>query len=104
MGSPGRSVNRLNLDQWDSDVSYAFRMAMQRYARRAIQEESIRATLFKFMTTDMGKLIFQFRNFAARSCSPSSSSMVWYDDDIHTFQLVPDRHASGRPLLHRHAT
>ena len=82
-GVSGAKVNRLNLDQWDSDVSYAFRMAMQRYVRRAIQKNDP-GDLFKFMTTDMGKLIFQFRTFAAVSFAKQLVHGVRHHD-IHTF-------------------
>jgi len=59
----GRKVSTLNLDTWDDTLARdAFTFALQRWMRRAIQKNDI-GDLPQFMTTDVGKIIFQFRSF-----------------------------------------
>lgn len=58
----GRKVKALNLDQWDPQTARKFQFALQRWMRRAIQKNDI-GDMAQFMTTDVGKIIFQFRSF-----------------------------------------
>lgn len=59
----GSKLHRLNLETWDTEASSALTMALQRMARRVVQEGSI-GTSLPLMSSMLGKLLFQFRNFA----------------------------------------
>lgn len=62
-GFTGLKVNRMNLEKWDDlQARTAFEDAVDRWARRIIQENDI-GTMAKWMSTPMGKMLLQFRTF-----------------------------------------
>ncbi|NBG94504.1 hypothetical protein GTQ45_02000 [Pyruvatibacter mobilis] len=75
----GKRVKTLNLDEWDDPVARdAFVFGIQRWMRRAIQKNDI-GDLAQFMTTDVGKIIFQFRSFMMVS---------WAKQTIHGVRMA----------------
>lgn len=62
-GVLGRKVKRINIDDWtDQEAASAFVNAIDRWSRRVIQENDI-GQMSKWMTTDLGKSMIQFRSF-----------------------------------------
>ncbi len=75
----GKKVSTINLDDWDDAVARdAFTFSLQRWLRRAIQKNDI-GDLAQFMTTDVGKIIFQFRSFMMVS---------WAKQTIHGVRMA----------------
>ena len=62
-GVLGRNVKRLNIDEWkDQEAASAFINAIDRWSKKIIQENDI-GQMSKWMTTDLGKTLIQFRSF-----------------------------------------
>lgn len=79
-GLTGRRIKTLNLDAWDRqdpEAAAAFVNAIHRTMRRTIQKNDI-GDLSKWMTSDMGKIILQFRSFVA---------VGWAKNTLHSFAM-----------------
>lgn len=62
-GVTGARVENPNLDKWDDiEAASAFVAGVRRWADTAVQTPDI-GQLFPFATTDIGRMIFQYRNF-----------------------------------------
>ena len=65
----GRRVRRINLSAWDDQEAAAkFTIALFKWSRRAIQENDV-GNFAQWMTTDMGRMIAQFRPFVINAYS-----------------------------------
>lgn len=65
----GRRVRRINLSEWsDQEAASKFTIALFKWSRRAIQENDI-GNLSRWMTTDFGRTIAQFRPFVLNAWS-----------------------------------
>jgi len=64
-GSLGKTVRRVNFEQWDDqDAASAFINGIDRYSRRIIQENGA-GMQHRWMSHPMGRTMFQFRSFVA---------------------------------------
>lgn len=62
-GLLGKKVQRINIQKWDDqDAMNAFVMGVDRWSKKVIQENDI-GNMPGFMSTELGKTIFQFRSF-----------------------------------------
>lgn len=62
-GLLGKKVKRINIHKWDDvDAKNAFIHGVDRWAKKSIQENDI-GNMPDFMSSEMGKTIFQFRSF-----------------------------------------
>ena len=57
-----KKLREINLEQWDSKARDVLGIAVARWTRRAIQQNDV-GNLSRFMTTEHGKLLVQFRTF-----------------------------------------
>lgn len=81
-GLTGRKIAKLNLDNWDDGIARRdFVVNVQRYVRRAVQKQDA-GDLPKWMTTEMGKVIFQFRTFALVSYNKQLMHGVRHKDAV----------------------
>lgn len=79
-GLLGRSVRRLNIDEWtDAEASSVFINAIDRWSRKIIQENDI-GQMSQWMTTDLGKTIIQFRSFMIAAWSKQALTGIHHRD------------------------
>jgi len=91
-GLTGRKIKSLMMDTWDDqEAASVFIGAVDRQTKRMIQENDI-GNLSQFMTSDLGKIIIQFRTFAAVSYSKQLLRNIALKDStsaqVFTFNLV----------------
>jgi hypothetical protein len=59
----GRKIKRLDIDSWsDQRAAQLFVNAIDKWSRTAVQDNSV-SSLAKWMTTDLGRTMLQFRTF-----------------------------------------
>lgn len=58
----GRQIIAANLDQWEPEVRASYIAAMDRFSRSAVVRTDI-GQMSRWMTTDLGKTIIQFRTY-----------------------------------------
>lgn len=79
-GLLGRKVSRINVDKWDDlDAKNAFTNGVDRWSKRVIQENDV-GNMPAFMTSEMGKTIFQFRSFMLASYTKQLLSGIHHRD------------------------
>lgn len=84
-GILGRSVKRINIDEWDDqDAASAFIAGIDKWTRRVIQENDV-GLMSQWMTTDLGKVMMQFRTFMVGAWVKQTLHGM-HTRDINTFQ------------------
>lgn len=79
-GLVGRRAKRINLEQWgDQEAASAFVVALDRWSRQMVVQPSI-GDMSKWMTSDVGRIIMQFRGFAAASWTRLTLSNLQHRD------------------------
>ena len=85
-GMLGRSVKRLNIDEWDdAEAADVFIKAIDRWSRKIIQENDI-GQMSKWMTTDLGKTMIQFRSFMIAAWTKQTLTGL-HHRDMQTFMM-----------------
>lgn len=80
----GRRVKRINIDGWeDQEAASAFIHAIERWSRRVIQENDI-GQMSRWMTSDIGKSMIQFRSFMVAAWQKQTLRGV-HHRDFETF-------------------
>ena len=79
-GMLGRNVKRLNIDEWDDqEAATAFINAIDRWSKKIIQENDI-GQMSKWMTSDLGKTMIQFRSFMVAAWTKQTLTGVHHKD------------------------
>lgn len=79
-GMLGRAVKRLNIDEWDDqEAATAFINAIDRWSKKIIQENDI-GQMSKWMTTDLGKTMLQFRSFMVAAWTKQTLTGLHHKD------------------------
>lgn len=74
----GRKLRKMNIDKWkDDEAKDVFTHAMFSMGRRIIQENDV-GNQHRWMSTELGKILFQFRNFI---------SVAWGKQNLHNVHM-----------------
>lgn len=79
----GKTVKSLNLAEWDPELADTFRLSLQKHMRSVIQKNDL-GDLHQFMTTNTGKVLFQFRSFVQVAWAKQLLRGIHYRD-METF-------------------
>lgn len=79
-GMLGRKVSQINIQKWDDlNAKNDFINAVDRWAKTSVQENDI-GNMPAFMTSEMGKTIFQFRSFMLSAYTKQTLASVHHRD------------------------
>jgi len=79
-GMLGRKVSLINIEKWDDiDAKNTFINAVDRWAKTSVQENDI-GNMPEFMTSEMGKSIFQFRSFMLAAYTKQTLNGIHHRD------------------------